>query len=50
MSRAADIYSEMLADQDCVVILTLAGSLISAGLKKAVVMLVDSNMVDVVVR
>ncbi len=49
LARAADIYSEMLADRDCVVILTLAGSLVSAGLKKALVTLVDSDMVDAVV-
>ena len=49
LARAADIYSEMLADRDCVVILTLAGSLVSAGLKKALTTLIDCNMVDAVV-
>ena len=49
LARAADICSEMLADRDCTVILTLAGSLVSAGLKKALVTLIDSRMVDVVV-
>ncbi|MCY4646150.1 MAG: deoxyhypusine synthase [Gammaproteobacteria bacterium] len=49
LARAADICSEMLADRDCTVILTLAGSLVSAGLKKALVTLIDSGMVDVVV-
>src|SRR5438477_7785310 len=49
LAQAADIYSRMLADTDCAVILTLAGSLISAGLKKAVVTLLDNNMVDAVV-
>jgi len=39
----------MLADRECTVILTLAGSLVSAGLKKALVTLIDSGMVDVVV-
>jgi deoxyhypusine synthase len=34
LHRAADIYDRMLKDTDCGVILTLAGSLISAGLKK----------------
>ena len=34
LSKAADIYSMMLADKGCAVILTLAGSMISAGLKK----------------
>ena len=49
LARAADICSEMLADRECTVILTLAGSLVSAGLKKALVTLIDSGMVDVVV-
>ena len=49
LARAADICSEMFADRECTVILTLAGSLVSAGLKKALVTLIDSGMVDVVV-
>lgn len=49
LARAADVCSEMLADRKCTVILTLAGSLVSAGLKKALVTLIDSGMVDVVV-
>lgn len=49
LARAADICSEMLADRECTVILTLAGSLVSAGLKKTLVTLIDSGMVDVVV-
>ena len=49
LARAADIYSRMLADRDCVVILTLAGSLVSAGLKKALVTLIECDMVDVLV-
>jgi len=34
LNRAASIYERMLRDQECGVILCLAGSLISAGLKK----------------
>jgi deoxyhypusine synthase len=49
LAAAADIYSMMLADKECAVILTLAGSLISAGLKKALVTLVENNMVDAIV-
>ncbi len=49
LANAADIYSMMLKDKDCAVILTLAGSLISAGLKKAIVTLVENNMVDAIV-
>src|SRR5688572_13494119 len=47
--RAADIYDRMLRDQSCGVILTLAGSLISAGLKKVFVDMVRNNMVDAIV-
>ena len=36
--RAADIYDLLLRDKECGVILTLAGSLISAGLKKIFVL------------
>ncbi len=49
LAKASDIYSRMLADTDCVVILTLAGSLISAGLKKVIMLLVRHNMVDAIV-
>ncbi len=47
--RAAEIYGRMLAEKETVVFLTLAGSLISAGLKKAIVTLLQNNMVDVLV-
>jgi deoxyhypusine synthase len=49
LSKAAKIYDRMLADPDCTVILTLAGSLFSAGLKKIVYQMVENNMVDVIV-
>jgi len=49
LAQAADIYSRMLADKDCAVILTMAGSMISAGLKKAVITLLENNMVDAIV-
>jgi len=49
LANAADIYSMMLKDKDCAVILTLAGSLISAGLKKAIITLIENNMVDAIV-
>ncbi|MDR0291575.1 MAG: deoxyhypusine synthase [Elusimicrobium sp.] len=48
LARAAKIYNMMLADKNCAVILCLAGSLISAGLKKLVVDLVENNMVDAI--
>ncbi|MBI5201015.1 MAG: deoxyhypusine synthase [Elusimicrobia bacterium] len=47
-ARAAQIYDRMLADKDCSVILCLAGSLFSAGLKKVVYDLVKNNMVDAI--
>jgi deoxyhypusine synthase len=49
LANASDIYSMMLKDKECAVILTLAGSLISAGLKKALVTLVENNMIDAIV-
>jgi len=49
LNRAANIYNLMLEDKDCTIILTLAGSLFSAGLKKVVYDLVNNNMVDAIV-
>jgi deoxyhypusine synthase len=49
MARAADIYERMLRDKKCAVILTLAGSLISAGLKQVIVDMIRNNMVDAIV-
>jgi deoxyhypusine synthase len=49
VARAAQIYNQMLEDKNCGVILCLAGSLISAGLKKVVVDMIENNMVDVIV-
>ncbi|HZZ44418.1 MAG TPA: deoxyhypusine synthase [Tepidisphaeraceae bacterium] len=49
LARAAEIYDRMLRDKECGVILCLAGSLISAGLKKIIVDMIKSNMVDSIV-
>jgi deoxyhypusine synthase len=49
LARAASIYERMLRDRDCGIILCLAGSLISAGLKQVFVDLVRNNMVDAIV-
>jgi len=49
LAQAADIYSMMLKDKECAVILTLAGSLISAGLKKAIITLIENNCIDAIV-
>src|SRR4051794_10722148 len=49
LNRAAEIYERMLRDKECGVILCLAGSLISAGLKKVFADMVRNNMVDAIV-
>lgn len=49
LARAASIYQRMLEDDNCGVILCLAGSLISAGLKQVFVDLIRHNMVDAIV-
>ena len=49
LHRAARIYGRMLAEADCGVILTLAGSLVSAGLKHVILDLVRHHMVDAIV-
>src|ERR1700690_1353202 len=49
LHRAAEIYDRMLRDRDCGIILCLAGSLISGGLKKVFVDMIRNNMVDAVV-
>ena len=49
LARAAKIYDQMLKDDDCTIILCLAGSLFSAGLKKVVYDMITHNMVDVIV-
>jgi deoxyhypusine synthase len=49
LGRAGRIYDQMLQDESCGIILCLAGSLISAGLKKVILDLLDNNMVDVIV-
>ena len=49
LHRAADIYDRMLRDRDCGVILCLAGSLISAGLKQVFVDMIRNRMVDAIV-
>ena len=49
LNRAAQIYDRMLRDKDCAIILTLAGSLFSAGLKRVVCDLITNNMIDAIV-
>lgn len=49
LATATDIYQRMLNDKDCTIILTLAGSLVSAGLKQVLVDMVRHRMVDAIV-
>jgi len=49
LAHAARIFDTMIGEADCTVVLTLAGSLISAGLKRALRLLVDTNAVDCIV-
>ena len=49
LHRAADIYDRMLRDEDCGIILCLAGSLVSAGLKQVFVDMIRHKMVDAIV-
>jgi len=48
-ARAANIYNEMLADKDCSIFLTLAGSTSAGGCMDLYADLVKNNMVDAIV-
>ena len=49
LADACKIYDNMLKDKDCTIILCLTGSLVGAGLKKIVVDMINSNMIDIIV-
>ena len=49
LASAAEMYDRMLADRDCVIFLTLAGSTSAAGCMQIYADLVKYNMVDAVV-
>lgn len=49
LAIAARYYDMMLADKNCSVMLCLAGSLFSAGLKNVVVDMIRNNMIDTIV-
>lgn len=49
LHRAANILDMMMKEDDCAVFLTLAGSLISAGMQKIIVDMIEANMVDAIV-
>ncbi|MDC0524787.1 deoxyhypusine synthase [Pelagibacteraceae bacterium] len=48
-ARAAEIYNEMLADKDCSIFLTLAGSTSAGGCMDLYTDLVKNNMIDAIV-
>ena len=49
LARASKIFESMIKDEECSIILCLAGSLVSAGLKHAIADLIKCNMVDCIV-
>ena len=49
LGRAASIYDMMLADHECAVIVCMAGSLCSAGLREVFIDMVENRMVDAIV-
>jgi len=48
-ARAAEILNTMMGDADCACILTIAGSVVSAGMKRVVASMVERDMVDAIV-
>jgi len=48
-AKAAKIYASMLRDHECSVWLCLSGSLVSAGLKRVIIEMLEHNMVDAIV-
>ena len=49
LARAGRILDMMVRDESCGIILTLAGSVVSAGQRKVIVDLLEANMVDAIV-
>jgi deoxyhypusine synthase len=49
LGRAARIYDAMLGDESCSVIVCMAGSLCSAGLREVFIDMVENRMVDAIV-
>jgi deoxyhypusine synthase len=49
LGRAAQIYDAMLADKECSVIVCMAGSLCSAGLRDVFIDLIEHRMADAIV-
>ena len=48
-AKAAEIYNEMLADKDCSIFLTLAGSTSAGGCMNLYADLIKNNMIDAIV-
>lgn len=49
LGRASEIYDMMLSDQDCAVILTIAGSTSAGGCMNVYADMIENNMVDCIV-
>jgi len=49
LASACRIYDRMLKDKKCSIILCLAGSIVSAGLKKIIKDMIENNMIDIIV-
>jgi deoxyhypusine synthase len=49
LARGCEIVERMVEERDCSVVLCLAGSLVSAGLKKTIHRLIETNSVDCIV-
>jgi len=49
LAYGAKLFEKMLKDEEVVIILTLAGSLFSAGLKNVVADLIENNLIDAIV-
>lgn len=49
LARASKIFDTMIKDKNCTNILCLAGSLVSAGMKKIIIDLIENNMIDIIV-
>lgn len=49
LARAADIYHKMLEDKECTIILCIAGSMVSSGMKKIIVDMIKNKMIDAIV-
>ncbi|MFH1631053.1 MAG: deoxyhypusine synthase [Candidatus Aenigmatarchaeota archaeon] len=49
VNEAAEIYKKMLADKKCYKVLTIAGALVSAGMRKTFVKAIENKLVDCII-